>query len=132
MSANHSLRNSTLLWAAALTLLIRPVTVHARALSPAPVQDHAETSARHDAGNQSDKSGMTPAQDQQQDREQEKRDREQEKKDRDRERDQERVERLEELYDDGREALDDEKYEKAREKFEELAKANGPQTDAAL
>ena len=49
-----------------------------------------------------------------------------------RDREQERIDRLEELYDDGREALDDEKYEQAREKFSELAKANGPQTDAAL
>ena len=64
----------------------------------------------------------------QRDREQEKRDREQEKRDRE----QERVDRLEELYDNGREALDDEKYEQARERFSELAKANGPQTDAAL
>jgi hypothetical protein len=64
----------------------------------------------------------------QSDRGQEKRDREQEKRDRD----QERVDRLEELYDNGREALEDEKYEQARERFSELAKANGPQTDAAL
>ncbi len=68
-------------------------------------------------------------------REQEKRDREQEKRDREqerRDRDQERIDRQEELYDDGREALDEEKYEQARERFSELAKANGPQTDAAL
>jgi hypothetical protein len=69
------------------------------------------------------------------DREQEQRDREEEKRDREeekRDREQERVERLEELYDNGREALDDEKFEQARDKFATLAKANGPQTDAAL
>src|SRR6202048_3546390 len=58
----------------------------------------------------------------------EKRDREQEKRDRE----QERLDRLEELYDNGREALDEERYEQARDRFSELAKANGPQTDAAL
>jgi HEAT repeat protein len=69
------------------------------------------------------------------DREQEKRDREQEARDREqekRDREQERADRLEELYDDGREALDEDRYEKAAEKFAELAKMNGPQTDAAL
>ena len=69
------------------------------------------------------------------DREQEQRDREQEKRDREqeqRDREQERVDRLAELYDNGREDLDDEKYEQARDKFVALAKANGPQTDAAL
>ena len=45
---------------------------------------------------------------------------------------QDRAERQEEHYDDGREALDDGKYEHAREMFAELAKENGPQTDAAL
>jgi hypothetical protein len=64
----------------------------------------------------------------QHDREQEQRDREQEKRDHD----QERADRLSELYDNGREALDEEKYDQARERFSELAKANGPQTDAAL
>ena len=70
------------------------------------------------------------------DREQEKRDREQEKRDASkktkRDREQDRMDRLEELYDNGREDLDEERYEQAREKFKELAKANGPQTDAAL
>lgn len=68
-------------------------------------------------------------------REQEKRDREQEARDREqekRDREQERADRLEELYDDGREALDEDRYEQATEKFSELAKMNGPQTDAAL
>lgn len=65
-------------------------------------------------------------------REQEKREREQERAEEKRDREQDRAERLEEHYDDGREALDDGNYEKAREKFAELAKENGPQTDAAL
>jgi TolA-binding protein len=62
------------------------------------------------------------------DREQERKDREQEKKDRE----QERVDRMQEFYDEGREALDEDRYQKAEEKFTELARLNGPQTDAAL
>lgn len=71
----------------------------------------------------------------QSDRDQEKRDREQEQRDHEqeqRDRVQEQADRLEELYDNGREALDEEKYDQARERFSQLAKANGPQTDAAL
>jgi TolA-binding protein len=69
------------------------------------------------------------------DREQEKRNREQEKRDREhekRDREQEKADRIEELYDGGREALDDERYDKAAGIFDELARMNGPQTDAAL
>jgi len=62
------------------------------------------------------------------DREQAARDREQEKRDRE----QEKADRMEELYDGGREALDDERYDKAAVMFEDLARMNGPQTDAAL
>jgi HEAT repeat protein len=62
------------------------------------------------------------------DREQEARDREQERRDRE----QERQERVSELYDEGREALDEEHYERAEAKFDELARNNGPQSDAAL
>src|SRR5882724_12433314 len=68
-------------------------------------------------------------------REQEKQDREQEKRDREeeaRDRAQEKLERQQDLYDNGREALDDDHYEKAAAEFAELAKLNGPQTDAAL
>jgi HEAT repeats len=54
--------------------------------------------------------------------------REQERRDRE----QERLDRQTELYDDAREALDNEKYNRAAEQFAELAKLNGPQTDAAL
>lgn len=74
-----------------------------------------------------------------QEREQEAREREQEKREEAREREQEkkereqeRIERMQERYDDAREALDDEKYQVAEQKFAELAKMNGPQTDAAL
>ncbi|MGH9743536.1 MAG: hypothetical protein ACRD51_14420, partial [Candidatus Acidiferrum sp.] len=70
-----------------------------------------------------------------QDKEQEKREREQEARDREQEkRDQvqERTERFDELYSDGREALDEERYYQADGKFTELAKMNGPQTDAAM
>ena len=56
------------------------------------------------------------------------RDREQEKRDAE----QDRLDHMQELYDDGREALDDDKYQQAAETFSELAKMNGPQTDAAL
>jgi hypothetical protein len=70
--------------------------------------------------------------DRQKEREQEKRDREQEQEQEKRDREQERADRLEELYDDGREALDEDRYEQAAYKFDELAKMNGPQTDAAL
>jgi hypothetical protein len=62
------------------------------------------------------------------DREQEARDREQERRDRE----QERQERTSELYDAGRADLDEDRYDRAEIKFDELARTNGPQTDAAL
>jgi HEAT repeat protein len=61
-------------------------------------------------------------------REDERREREQEKKDRE----QERLDRMEELYDNGREALDEDRFDRAAGRFDELARMNGPQTDAAL
>jgi hypothetical protein len=79
------------------------------------------------------------ARQEQQEKEQERREREQEKQDEKREREQEardreqeKLDRQQELYDNGREALDDDHYEKAAAEFAELAKLNGPQTDAAL
>jgi hypothetical protein len=36
------------------------------------------------------------------------------------------------LYDEGRENLDEDRYDRAAAKFQQLAEANGPQTDAAL
>ena len=127
MSFNKSFRVGTFICAGAFALLARPLSATVwsgwQNFAQSPENSTAE-SASHE--NSSD---MQSDHDQEQrDREQEKRDREQEKRDRD----QERVDRLEELYDNGREALEDEKYEQARECFSELAKANGPQTDAAL
>jgi HEAT repeat protein len=94
----------------------------------APDQEQADNFAQ-DSQSQADK-------DQEQgDREQEQRDREQEKRDREqenRDRDQEERERQQELYDRGREALDEDRYDRAASAFDELAKRNGPQTDAAL
>jgi hypothetical protein len=77
-------------------------------------RDHQETEREH--------------QQEARDHEETKRDREQAERDRE----QERADRLEEQYDHAREALDDEKYERARDKFSEVAKANGPQADAAM
>jgi hypothetical protein len=133
MSFDKSLRVTTFIFAGAFALLARPAAGvgsgwHNFAQSP---ENTTAESAEHE-----DNSEMQGDRDQEQrDREQEKRDREQEQRDREqekRDRDQERMDRLEELYDNGREALEDEKYEQARERFSELAKANGPQTDAAL
>jgi hypothetical protein len=133
MSFDKSLRVTTFIFAGTLALLARPAGANAgggwQNFAPSP-QDAVEL-AWHE-----DNSEMQGDRDQEQsDREQEKRDREQEKRDREqekRDRDQERVERLEELYENGREALDEDRYDQARERFSELAKANGPQTDAAL
>jgi HEAT repeats len=121
MSTNKSLRVTTLIFAGAFALMARPAS--ARGFQNF-AQSPLETPEMQDDRDQ-----------EQSDREQEKREREEEKRDREqekRDRDQERMDRLEELYDNGREALEDEKYEQARERFSELAKANGPQTDAAL
>lgn len=133
MSVNKSFGVATFMGLGALALLARPAAANARGwqnVSQPPENTAVEPADREDS------SEMQCDRDQEQrDREQEKRDREQERRDQEqekREREQERVDRLEELYDNGREALDDEKYEQARERFSELAKANGPQTDAAL
>jgi hypothetical protein len=134
MSFNQSFRVATFICAGAFALLTRPAGVNAReswqnfAQSPEATADAAshQNSAELQGGD---------GDQEQRDREQERRDREQEQRDQEqekRDRDQERVDRLEELYDNGREALDDEKYETARDRFAALAKANGPQTDAAL
>jgi hypothetical protein len=133
MSFDKSLRVTTFIFAGALALLARPVGANAgrgwQNFAPSP-----EGAA--DVASYADIAEMQGDRDQEQsDREQEKREREQEKRDREqekRDRDQERVDRLEELYENGREALDEDRYDQARERFSELAKANGPQTDAAL
>ena len=133
MSVNKSFRVATFIGVGAFALLTRPAGANARDWQN--VSQSRENTAAEPAEHE-DSSAMQNDRDQEQrDREQEKRDREQEKRDQEqekRDRDQERIDRLEELYDNGREALDDEKYEQARERFSELAKANGPQTDAAL
>jgi hypothetical protein len=134
MSFKKSLRVTTFIFAGAFAVLLRPASTNALASWQYFAQSPENTAAQF--VEPEDGSGMQDDHDQEQrDREQEKRDREQEQRDREqekRDRDQERVDRLEELYDNGREALDDEKYEQARDKFAALAKANGPQTDAAL
>jgi HEAT repeats len=125
MSFNKSFRVATFICAGAFALLAKPsgASVYGAWQTFAQSPEDTTESATHDSSEmQGDR------EQEQRDREQEKRDREQEKRDRD----QERVDRLEELYDSGREALDDEKFEQARDRFSELAKANGPQTDAAL
>jgi HEAT repeats/PBS lyase HEAT-like repeat len=152
MSTGKSSRLVTILWAATFALacgqLARPAAASARSLpSQAQAPDATttevtspETVESVDIENDHDDSEMQSDRDQEKsDREQEKAEREQEKREREqeraeekRDRQQDRAERLEERYDDGREALDDGNYEKAREKFVELAKENGPQTDAAL
>jgi hypothetical protein len=125
MSVNKSFRVATFIFAGAFALLTRPAGASRRGgwqnFAQTPENTTAEVAAYE---NSSEMRGDQ----EQRDREQEKRDREQQKRDRERE----RADRLEELYDNGREALDEEKYEQARERFSELAKTNGPQTDAAL
>jgi len=156
MSTGKSSRLVTILWAATFALafgqLARPAaatSAHAalRSQAQAPDATTPEVTSMEgvesvDIEIQNDHEGSEMQSDRDQEkaeREQEKAEREQEKQEREqdraeekREREQERAERLEERYDDGREALDDGNYEKAREKFVELAKENGPQTDAAL
>jgi hypothetical protein len=133
MSFNTSFRVATFICAGAFALLSRPAGANAwghwQSFAQSP-QDTTESAAHEDSSEmQSDRDQEQRERDQEKrDREQEKRDQEQEKRDRD----QERADRLEELYDNGREALDEERYEQARDRFSELAKANGPQTDAAL
>jgi hypothetical protein len=127
MSFNKSFRVGTFIFAGAFALLAREAGAKPwggwQTFAQSPENTTAELVEHENS------SEMQGDRDQEQrDHEQEKRDREQEKRDRD----QERVDRLEELYDNGREALDEERYEQARERFSELAKANGPQTDAAL
>jgi hypothetical protein len=134
MSLNKSLRVTTFIFASAFSVLARPLS----ATTWSGWQDFVQTPENviaESAEAQNNGEMQSEREQEQRDREQEKRDREQELRDREQEkkdRDQERLDRLEELYDNGREALDDEKYEQARDKFAALAKANGPQTDAAL
>jgi HEAT repeat protein len=103
----------------------------ARWQAPAPEQEQADDFAQ-DSQSQQDQADRDQ---EKRDREQEKRDREQEKRDREqekRDREQEARDREQELYEQGREALDEDHYDRAASAFDELAKRNGPQTDAAL
>jgi hypothetical protein len=117
---------TSMVWIAVAALLLSPVRARA-----------ARIAATHLAigGFLQDPQDAQDKEQERRDREQEARDREQEKRDREqeaRDREQEKLDRLEELYDDGREALEEDRYEKAEAKFDQLAKMNGPQTDAAL
>jgi HEAT repeat protein len=105
------------------------VAAHERAAAPwqaqAPDQE-ADNSAQESQADQDQE--KRDREQEERDREQEKRDREQEKRDRE----QEERDRQQELYERGREALDEDRYDRAASAFDELAKRNGPQTDAAL
>jgi HEAT repeat protein len=109
------------------------VAAHERMAAPwqaqAPDQEQVDDSAQDSQQSQADRDQ------EKRDREQEKRDREQEKRDKEqekRDREQEVRDHEQELYERGREALDEDRYERAASAFDELAKRNGPQTDAAL
>jgi HEAT repeats len=112
MTIGNSTRKTGITWLAIAALLLAPAGARAHHHVPIPPQPAVTFQDPQDT----------------QDKEQEKRDREQEARDRA----QEKLDRLQELYDDGREDLDDDRYDNAAEKFQELAKLNGPQTDAAL
>jgi HEAT repeat protein len=103
-----------------------------QAQAQAPDQEQADDFAQD---SQDPQQSQADRDQEKRDREQEKRDREQEKRDREQEkRDQEQEvrDRDQELYENGREALDEDHYDRAASSFAELAKRNGPQTDAAL
>jgi hypothetical protein len=101
----------------------------AQAQSQAPAAEDADDFAQDAQQSQADRDQEKRDQEQEKrDREQEKRDREQEKRDHE----QEVRDRDQELYENGREALDEDHYDRAASSFGELAKRNGPQTDAAL
>jgi hypothetical protein len=123
MTIGNSTIKSSITWLAIAALLLAPAgaRAHRSALDSLQSADSLQDSQDKEQ--------------EKRDREQEARDREQEKRDREqeaRDRAQEKLDRLQELYDDGREALDDDHYDQAAAKFQELAKLNGPQTDAAL
>jgi HEAT repeat protein len=110
---------------------------HERVAAPwqAPEQEQAQEQSDDFAQDSQSQESQADRDQEKRDREQEKRDREQEKRDKEqenRDRDQEERERQQELYDRGREALDEDRYDRAASSFDELAKRNGPQTDAAL
>ncbi|HEY2820785.1 MAG TPA: HEAT repeat domain-containing protein [Candidatus Acidoferrum sp.] len=102
-----------------------PQSQEAESIQDAQAQDDQDQSQQSQADRDQEK----------RDREQERRDREQEKRDREQEKrdhEQDARDREQELYEQGREALDEDRYDRAASSFDELAKRNGPQTDAAL
>jgi HEAT repeats len=126
MTIGNSTQKASIAWLAIAALLLAPAgaRAHRPVLPSMPPADFLQ-----------DPQDAQDKEQEKRDREQEARDREQEKRDREeeaRDRAQEKLDRLQELYDDGREALDDDHYDQAAAKFQELAKLNGPQTDAAL
>ena len=126
MTLRNAMCRTGAVWIAVAALLLSPARTRAARLAAAGLSAEKSLPDTQDAQDKEQE---------RRDREQEARDREQEKRDREqeaRERAQEKADRLEELYDDGREALDEDRYDKAEAKFDELARLNGPQTDAAL
>lgn len=126
MTQRNVVCRTSVVWIAVAAFLLSPARTRAARLAATHLADWSYLQDPQDAQDKEQE---------RRDREQEARDREQEKRDREqeaRDRAQEKLDRLEELYDDGREALEEDRYEKAEAKFDQLAKLNGPQTDAAL
>ena len=125
MTQRNVVCRTTLIWIALAALLLSPTDARAARLVASLPAGHFFLTPQ----------SAQEKEEERREREQEARDREQEKRDREqeaRDREQEKLDRLEELYDNGREALEEDRYEKAEAKFDQLAKMNGPQTDAAL
>jgi HEAT repeat protein len=136
MTRENKSSRSKMMWIATAALLAMPGFA-----SPAQAAGGDLANARQSAGSgQNAQQAADADRDQEardkaeeaREREQEARDRAEEARQEKRDREQERAERMEELYDSGREALDDERYDKAAGMFDQLARMNGPQTDAAL
>ena len=126
MTLRNAMCRTGAVWIAVAALLLSPARTPAARLAAASLSAEKSLPAPQDAQDKEQE---------RRDREQDARDREQEKRDREqeaRDRAQEKADRLEELYEDGREALDEDRYDKAEAKFDQLARLNGPQTDAAL
>jgi HEAT repeat protein len=125
MTHEKESRRSERMWIATAVLLAIPGFVHSAEAGCGGLASWRQST---DSGQSAQRATDEDRKQEARDNEQAARDREQEK----REREQEKAERMEELYDGGREALDDENYSKAAGMFDQLARMNGPQTDAAL
>jgi hypothetical protein len=112
----------------ALGLLLLPSSPSARAARPQSPEVNTQSADEKREADEARQEREQEARDREQEKQDEKREREQEARDRE----QEKLEHQQDLYENGREALDDDHYEKAAAEFAELAKLNGPQTDAAL